>query len=151
MNVNMSDIQVKQWAIALSKYDDAVLLQGWSQFLMKVRPGLMPSIEDCTKIMDDYHREHQRQRHEVMKTPIPEPKSGSRDGFTRWMKATTKGLAMRRKGAWTEIQRREFIIKEGSECGLPRNDLRQMQIDLDEYKRKHPDEVNKGNAEESPI
>ena len=145
LNISMSDIQVKQWTIALSKYNEDVLREGWSKFIFKVRPGLMPSIEDCTNIMDVIQMEHSRQVHEANKKEAPAPPPGADKGFTRWMKAITYGLRMRSSGRWTEAKRKQYMIDEGKQCGLPKRDITDLEIELAEYKRRNP------NVEESPI
>ena len=129
LNINMSDVQVKNWAVALSKYDDDVLREGWNQFLYKVRPGLMPSIEDCTKIMQDLQMQHSRERHQATKKPLPERPSSEAKNFQKWMGAITYGLKMVSGTVWTEIDRKEYMIKTAKECSLPKRDIHEMEID----------------------
>ena len=95
--------------------------------------------------MDDIQREHNRQIHEANKKERPEPPPGSSDNFTKWMKGTTYGLAMRRKGAWSEVKRQEYMIKLAKEVGIPSNDINDLKIQLAKYKRENP------SNEESPI
>ena len=144
LNITMNDLQVKQWTIALAKYDTEVLKEGWDKFLYKVRPGLMPAIEDCTKLMQEIQMQHSRERHNDLKREEPEHPKDHMTGFKRWMKAVSHGLIMRRNG-WSEIKRKEFMIDEAKACGMDKKEITDLEIELATYKRTNP------NEEESPI
>ena len=145
LNISMSDVQVKQWTVALCKYSEDVLREGWNMFLYKVRPGLMPSIEDCTKIMNDLQAAHSRQVHESNKEEIPQTVPGQVEGFSRWMKAVAWGLKPVATNRWTELTRLEYMLDMATKCGLGERDLTEMKIELEEYRRRNL------SAEESPI
>ena len=114
-------------------------------FLYKVRPGLMPSIEDCTKIMNDLQAAHSRQVHESNKEEIPQTVPGQVEGFSRWMKAVAWGLKQVATNRWTELTRLEYMLDMATKCGLGERDLTEMKIELEEYRRRNL------SAEESPI
>ena len=145
LNIEMSSLQIKQWTVALSKFSDDVLKEGWSEFIYKVRPGLMPSIEDCTKIMDTIRMAHSMDRHSALKKDAPTPPNEESVLFTKWMQSTIYGMRMKTEGRWTELDRLEYMLEKAKEVKLPSRDLHSMEVELGTYKRKNP------NVKESPI
>lgn len=42
--------QVEGWCLALARFNDQVLEEGWEEFLNAFRPGFIPPIEDANRI-----------------------------------------------------------------------------------------------------
>ena len=145
LNIEMSPLQIKQWTVALSKFSDDVLKEGWSEFIYKVRPGLMPSIEDCTKIMDTIRMNHSMDQHSALKKDIPKPPDEESVNFTKWMQSIIYGIRMKTAGEWTELERLNYMLGKAKEVELPSRDLHAMEVELATYKRKNP------NVKKSPI
>lgn len=143
LNLSMSDVQVKHWTVVLAKYDDAVLLEGWDEFVNKVRPGLMPSVTDCTDIMDRIRLEHTREIHNATKAPIERTEDNS--GIHDWIQATLYGMGKVRTGIWNESDRLSHLIDTAREMHMDGKSIRQLKIAKTKWKRNNP------NVNESPI
>jgi len=116
LNVNMNDNQVKNWTIALSKFDYDVLREGWNEFVYQIRPGLMPSITDCTKIMDRIKMNHIQERHTSQKAPIERTEANA--GLHDWISSITYGMGQVRDGRWSEGVRQEYMLNIAKEIKM---------------------------------
>lgn len=137
LNVNMNDIQVKNWTIALSKYNSDVLREGWNEFVYQIRPGLMPSITDCTKIMDRIKMSHIQERHTTQKAPIE--RTAANEELHDWITAIRYGLRQVREGHWNGGERQEYMIDIAKKIELDVESIDEMEIELSRWRRKHPD------------
>jgi hypothetical protein len=143
LNVNMNDIQVKNWTVALSKYNEDVLREGWNEFVYQVRPGLMPSITDCTKIMDRIRLDHNREIHNAAKAPIERTEDNAH--LHDWIAAIRYGLNQKREGKWNEGERLEYMLDIAKEIKLDVESIDELEIDIARWRRNNPD------VETSPI
>ena len=139
LNITMSDVQVKQWTMAIAKYDIDVLRAGWDEFLYKVRPGLMPSISDALEIIKIKDDEYRRMNHNEIKKEDPRREKSDPD-FCKFMDALTYGLRQKSSGRWTEGQRLEHMKNTFKNLGMM-SDANDLQIQLDRWKRKNIDDT----------
>lgn len=139
LNITMSDVQVKQWTLALAKFDDDVLRAGWTEFLYKVRPGLMPSIEDALKILNAKDLEYQGYTHNRIKNTPPASESHNQE-FGTFMKAMNHSMKMKMTGEWNEGERLQYMIDTYKKLDM-KSDANDMQIELDRWNRENIDET----------
>ena len=143
LNVNMNDNQVKNWTIALSKFEFEVLREGWNEFVYQIRPGLMPSITDCTKIMDRIKMVHAQERHSAAKAPIERTEANAE--LHDWIQHITYGMRQVRDGKWNEGERQEYMLEIAKEIKLDVESINDMEIHIAKWHREHPD------VDKSPI
>ncbi len=136
LTYDMSDEQVKAWTIALSNYSDDVLSKGWDEFICTVKPGLMPSIDDCRKVMNVIVMSNNMHEHNKYNKSIEDlPHVG--EDFKIYLAEIIKGNKMVSTGQWDEGDRLTAMIEVSVRLNM-KDDIQHYKTLLEQWENDTP-------------